>query len=210
VSTPPPPLEDAQIVRQVLRGKREAFSLLVERYQKPIFNFVYRFYGNHDLAQELTQETFLRCYQFLKSYDPERKFSTWLYTVAKNLCIDELKKQRSAHEIPLDDVLPAVDARDAEESHGRNQQLQCIRREEDFKLLEALQELPPASRTVLLLHYFQGLSYQEIGETLGLPVSTVKIRIFRAKKILLEKWHEVGGEGEAPLPDEGNLSDPGE
>ena len=200
---PKPPLEDAQVVRQVLRGRQEAFSLLVERYQKPIFNFIYRFYGNYELAQELTQETFLRCYQFLKSYDPERKFSTWLYTVAKNLCIDELKKQRTAREVPLDDVLPAIDARDVEGAVDRNAQLQCISREENFKLLEALQELPPAARTVLLLHYFQGLSYQEIGETLGLPVSTVKIRIFRAKKILLEKWHELGGEGEIPVQGEG-------
>lgn len=200
---PKTPLDDAQVVRQVLRGRKEAFSLLVERYQKPIFNFIYRFYGNYELAQELTQETFLRCYQFLKSYDPERKFSTWLYTVAKNLCIDELKKQRSAREIPLDDVFPAIDARDVEGAVDRNAQVQCIRREEDFKLLEALQELPPAARTVLLLHYFQGLSYQEIGETLGLPVSTVKIRIFRAKKILLEKWHELGGEGEMPIRGEG-------
>ena len=197
------PLEDAQVVRQVLRGKQEAFGLLVERYQKPIFNFIYRFYGNYELAQELTQETFLRCYQFLKSYDPERKFSTWLYTVAKNLCIDELKKQRSAHEVPLDDVLPAVDAKDAETAVDHNQQAQCIRREEDFKLLEALQELPADARTVLLLHYFQSLSYQEIGETLGLPVSTVKIRIFRAKKLLLEKWHELGGEGPGPLGEDG-------
>ena len=198
-----PSPEDAQIVRQVLRGKREAFGVLVERYQKPIFNFIYRFYGNYELAQELTQETFLRCYQFLKSYDPERKFSTWLYTVARNLCIDELKKRRSAREVCLDDVLPAVDARDAATAGERNQQADCIRREEDFKLLEALQELPSAARTVLLLHYFQGLSYQEIGETLGLPVSTVKIRIFRAKKLLLEKWHEIGGEGQAPLRDPG-------
>jgi RNA polymerase sigma-70 factor (ECF subfamily) len=175
------------------------FGVLVERYQKPIFNFIYRFYGSHDLAQELTQETFLRCYQFLKSYDQGRKFSTWLYTVAKNLCIDELKKQRSFREIPLDDVLPAVDARGAEGAAEHDQRANCIRREEDFKLLEALQELPAAARTVLLLHYFQGLSYVEIGETLGLPVSTVKIRIFRAKKSLLEKWKELGGEGEGPL-----------
>jgi RNA polymerase sigma-70 factor, ECF subfamily len=202
MDTPAGP-EDTQVVRQVLRGKPEAFGVLVERYQKPIFNFIYRFYGNYELAQELTQETFLRCYQFLKSYDPERKFSTWLYTVAKNLCIDELKKQRSAREVCLDDALPAVDARDIEAAGERNQQADCIRREEDFKLLEALQELPPAARTVLLLHYFQGLSYQEIGETLGLPVSTIKIRIFRAKKILLEKWHEIGGEGQAPLRDPG-------
>jgi len=195
----PSTLEDAQIVRQVLRGRKEAFGVLVERYQKPIFNYIYRFYGNYELAQELTQETFLRCYQFLKSYDPERKFSTWLYTVAKNLCIDELKKQRSAREVSLEDALPAVDAKDAATAADRNQQAECIRREEDFKLLEALQELPAAARTVLLLHYFQGLSYQEIGETIGLPVSTVKIRIFRAKKILLEKWHEIGGAGEAPV-----------
>ena len=197
------PLEDAQVVRQVLRGKQEAFGVLVERYQKPIFNFIYRFYGNYELAQELTQETFLRCYQFLKSYDPERKFSTWLYTVAKNLCIDELKKQRSVREVPLDDVLPAVDAKDYEDAVGHNQQMECIRSEESFKILEALQELPAGARTVLLLHYFQGLSYQEIGETLGLPVSTVKIRIFRAKKILLEKWHQLAGTEAPPLPGDG-------
>jgi RNA polymerase sigma-70 factor (ECF subfamily) len=195
---PPAPLEDAQIVRQVLRGKREMFSLLVERYQKPIFNFIYRFYGNRDLAQELTQETFLRCYQFLKSYDTGRKFSTWLYTVAKNLCIDELKKRKTAREVPLDDAIGHVERTGADGGPEMDQQGRAIRREEDFKLLEALQELPSAARTVLLLHYFQGLSYQEIGETLSLPVSTVKIRIFRAKKALLEKWKLLGGEGEGP------------
>ena len=204
----PEPADDARVVRQVLRGKREAFGLLVERYQKPIFNFIYRFDGNYDLAQELTQETFLRCYQFLKSYDPERKFSTWLYTVAKNLCIDELKKQRAAREVSLDDVLPAVDAQEAEGSVDDDQRARVIRSEEDFKLLEALQELPAPARTVLLLHYFQGLSYQEIGEALGLPVSTVKIRIFRAKKALLEMWHRLGGEGEGPLGEEGNFPSP--
>ncbi|HWR96833.1 MAG TPA: RNA polymerase sigma factor, partial [Candidatus Methanoperedens sp.] len=171
-----PPPEDAELVRQILRGRRELFSVLLERYQRPIFNFIYRFYGNYDLAQELTQETFLRCYQFLKSYDQGRKFSTWLYAVAKNLCIDELKKQKAAREIPLDDALPAVERKDAAAGAAKDQQAHCIRKEEDFRLLEALQELPSPARTVLLLHYFQGLSYQEIGEALALPVSTVKIR----------------------------------
>ena len=196
-------LEDAQIVRQVLRGKRERFGILLERYQRPIFNFIYRFYGNYDLAQELTQETFLRAYQFLKSYDTKRKFSTWLYAVAKNLCIDELKKQKSGREIPLDDAMVAVEAKMADSAGGADQQGQCIRREEDFRLIEALQELPSAARTVLLLHYFQGLAYQEIGEALDLPVSTVKIRIFRAKKALLAKWKEMAGEEEMRLPGNG-------
>lgn len=203
MTTKEPPLDDAQIVHQILKGKQEMFSLLIDRYQRPIFNFTYRFYGNYDLAQELTQETFLRCYQFLKSYDPKRKFSTWLYTVAKNLCIDELKRQKSAKEVSLDDAMLAVESSGADAPEEGNQRGQCIRREEDFRLIEALQELPVTSRTVLLLHYFQGLAYQEISEALGLPVSTVKIRIFRAKKILLEKWKELGGEGEAPVSGDG-------
>src|SRR5512134_3096857 len=124
--TPEPP-DDAQVVRQVLRGKREAFGVLLERYQRPIFNFIYRFYGNYDLAQELTQETFLRCYQFLKSYDTKRKFSTWLYAVAKNLCIDELKKQKSGREVSLDDAMAAVDRKGAETGAERDQHVQCIR-----------------------------------------------------------------------------------
>ena len=197
---PPPALEDAQIVRQVLRGKREMFGLLLERYQKPIFNFIYRFYGNHDLAQELTQETFLRAYQFLKSYDTNRKFSTWLYTVAKNLCIDELKKRKAAREIPLDDAIAFVERKGADGAPVADQRTQAIRREEDTRLLAALRELPVPARTVLLFHYFQGLSYQEIGEALSLPVSTVKIRIFRAKKALLEQYKRIGGEGEGPGP----------
>jgi RNA polymerase sigma-70 factor (ECF subfamily) len=194
----PRALDDAEVVRQVLRGKRELFGVLLERYQKPIFNFVYRFYGNYDLAQELTQETFLRCYQFLKSYDTKRKFSTWLYAVAKNLCIDELKKHKAGREVSLDDAIGAVDLKEAAEGTRPDQQGQALRKEENFKLLEALQELPTTARTVLLLHYFQGLSYQEIGEALSLPVSTVKIRIFRAKKALLEHWHELGREGDGP------------
>src|SRR5512145_2257871 len=121
----PTTLDDAQLVRQILRGKRELFGILLERYQKPIFNFIYRFYGNYDLSQELTQETFLRAYQFLRSYDTSRKFSTWLYTVAKNLCLDELKKQKSAREVPLDDAIQVVEAAGTEGDDAGDQQMQC-------------------------------------------------------------------------------------
>ena len=179
-------LEDAQIVRRVLRGRKDEFSLILERYQRPIFNFIYRFYGSYEIAEELTQDTFLRCYQFLKSYDRKRKFSTWLYTVAKNLCIDHLKKQRKAREISLDQALPALERHEAIRSAETDPQVACIRSQEDARLLEALGKLEPSRRVVLILYYFQGLSYQEIGEALSVPVSTVKIRIFRAKKALLE------------------------
>jgi RNA polymerase sigma-70 factor (ECF subfamily) len=187
------PPDDASIVRKILRGRSDLFGTLLERYQRPIFNFIYRFYGDYDLAEDLTQETFLRCYQFLKSYDQKRKFSTWLYTVARNLCIDHLKKSKSGREISLDQSLPAVERKEAGRSPEVSPQLKCIRNQEDAKLLDALGELEPSRRMVLVLFYFQGLSYQEISEALSVPVSTVKIRIFRAKKSLLEKMKGLDG-----------------
>lgn len=194
-------LEDADVVRLVLKGRQEKFGLLLDRYQRPIFNFIYRFYGNYELSEELTQETFLRCFQFLKSYDPKRKFSTWLYTVAKNLCIDHLKKQKAAREISLEQALPAVERQEAGRSGEVSPQLQCIRNQEDARLLGSLSRIEATRRIVLILYYFQGLSYQEISEALSVPVSTVKIRIFRAKKALLQQMREEGvipeeGEGE--------------
>jgi RNA polymerase sigma-70 factor (ECF subfamily) len=186
-------MEDAQIIRKVLKGDREEYALILERYQKPILNFIYRFYGNYDLAQELTQETFLRAYQFLKSYDQKRKFSTWLYTVARNLCIDEMKKRKPGREISLDQALPSVELKGQGESRIKNDpSYLCIRGEEDARLMKALDQLESSRREVLILFYFQGLSYQEIGETLSVPVSTVKIRIFRAKKSLLAIFGKDG------------------
>jgi RNA polymerase sigma-70 factor (ECF subfamily) len=189
-------LDDAEVIKKVLAGQQDLFGLILDRYQRPIFNFIYRFYGNYDLAEELTQETFLRCYQFLKSYDPKRKFSTWLYTVAKNLCIDHLKKKKG-REISLDQSLPFVERQVAGRSSEADPQTLCLRRREDDTLLRAIGKLEASRRVVLILSYFQGLSYQEISEALGVPVSTVKIRIFRAKKALLAIMKESdSGRGE--------------
>ncbi len=179
-------LDDAQVVGKILKGRSELFSTLLDRYQRPIFNFVYRFFGNYDIAEDLTQETFVRCYQFLHSYDPKRKFSTWLYTVAKNLCIDHLKKHRPGRDLSLEQVLPAVEGKDPERKASEDPQLLCIRNEEDNRLLRALSNLEASRRIVLILYYFQGLSYQEISQALSVPITTVKIRIFRAKKALVE------------------------
>ena len=181
------PLDDVEVIKKVLAGQQDLYGLILDRYQKPIFNFIYRFFGNYALAEDLTQDTFLRCYQFLKSYDQKRKFSTWLYTVAKNLCIDHLKKRSPGREISLERVLPVVEKKNSSLPQDQNPQRMCIRSQEDARLFEGLGELEPTRRLVLVLYYFQGLTYQEIAETLSVPVSTVKIRIFRAKKALLEK-----------------------
>jgi RNA polymerase sigma-70 factor (ECF subfamily) len=115
--------------------------------------------------------------------------------VAKNLCIDHLKKRKGAREISLDQSLPAVERHESGRSKGRDPQFHCIRNQEDARLLEAMGKLEASRRVVLVLYYFQGLSYKEISEAVGVPVSTVKIRIFRAKKALLSLMKESDAEG---------------
>jgi RNA polymerase sigma-70 factor (ECF subfamily) len=176
--------DDSAIVRKVLKGDRNAFSALVDKYQRQIFNFIYRFFGNSDLAFELSQDTLLKCFQSLKSYDQDRKFSTWLYTIAKNICIDEYKRRKAAGTYYLEDYPPSV--RQSRSTSLPNPQVHCIMKEDETRLMNAIQILEPDKKAALILHYFQGLSYKEIAETLDVPLSTVKIRIFRAKKSLLE------------------------
>ena len=199
-------LEDSRIVGRILKGRGDLFSVLLDRYQRPIFNFIYRFFGSYDIAEELTQETFVRSYQFLRSYDPKRKFSTWLYTVAKNLCIDYLKKHRPGREIPLEQVLPTVDGGNPDRAASQDPQLLCLRSEEDSRLLKALSNLEASRRIVLILYYFQGLSYQEISQALSVPITTVKIRIFRAKKALVEAINALEAQGKAKVPQGRNTS----
>lgn len=177
--------DDISIVRAVLKKDTNAFAGLVGKYQRPIFNFIYRFFGNYELAAELTQDTFLKCFQSLKSFDQERKFSTWLYTIAKNICIDEYKRRKHKSPLYIEDFPKFVEGSHRPRT-AENPQMQCILREEGARLMEAIQALEAEKKVALILHYFQGLSYNEIAETLDIPLSTVKIRIFRAKKALLK------------------------
>jgi RNA polymerase sigma-70 factor (ECF subfamily) len=188
--------DDVKTVRKVLRGDANAFSGLVGRYQRPIFNFVYRFFNSYDLAGELTQDTFLKAFQSLRSFDQERKFSTWLYTIARNVCIDEYKRRKHAGLTYLEDLPHATEGIPSGDP-GASPQFQCIMREEGARLMAAIQELEPDKKAALLLHYFQGLSYLEIAEALEIPLSTVKIRIFRAKKALLKSLGGKGSDDEA-------------
>ena len=129
--------------------------MLVERYQKPIFNFIYRFYGNYELAQELTQETFLRCYQKLNGYSFEGRFSTWLLRVAHNAGIDAIRGRVRRERLMPPRVAASTDP--------------VLRAE----LVAALASLPVRLREPLLLIEVTGLRYREAAEVLGIPEGTV-------------------------------------
>jgi RNA polymerase sigma-70 factor (ECF subfamily) len=149
----------------------------VEAYQAPVYNLAYRMLGNAAEAEDAAQETFIRAYTRLGTYDPARKFSSWLLAIASHYCIDVLRKRRM-HTLPLDDLPPMVEL-----SMPRATQPEqvVVSQQESSAVQKLLNVLSPAYRTPVILRYWYDMSYREIAETMGVPISTVKARLHRAR-----------------------------
>ena len=179
------PEREQDVIRRVLRGDSEAFSELVAAYQKTVYNIALRLLGSREDAEDLTQETFLTAYRRLGDFRGESRFSTWLCRIASNACIDALRRRKHTDALSL--TLEDEDAEDAEweipdESLAPEALLsQKLTRD---AVRRGLRELSPEGRQVLILRELEGMSYEEIGETLSLEPGTVKSRIFRARKKL--------------------------
>jgi RNA polymerase sigma-70 factor (ECF subfamily) len=173
------PRTDAEIVQAVLDGDKNSYARLVDDYGERIINYLARMTGNRYEAEELAQETFVRAYCALGSYKPQYKFSTWLFKVATNLCINHLKKQKRLTHIDdyQDWVMP-------DSSSHANPPLEAQRRELQRQIQEAIKQLPPSYRSVIVLRHLNGLSYQEIAEVTELPMGTVKSRLGRGRSRL--------------------------
>lgn len=175
---------DSELAQRAGRGDKAAFTLLVQKYQTPIYSFAMHFFRAPDIAEDVAQETFLRAYRFLHSYDSSRRFVTWLYSIARNICIDRHREKQRKDGVAIDDVPPHLLSSDNPEFDP----LGLLERREAKRVLkDAVQELPEKYRTPIILCYMEGLSYQEVGEVLGISLNNTKIRIFRAKKMLLEQ-----------------------
>ena len=173
-------MDDGFLVRQTLSGNRNAFRLLVVRYQRPLFRFLGGFGLGLAVAEELAQETFLRAYRHLVGYDAGKaRFSSWLFTIAKHLALNE--KARSSQRAPHADVA-------AEESPGRDsvpgahESLETAERRS--RVQRALQRLPKILRSALVLAYLKELSLDDIATIECCSVGAVKSRIFRGKQLL--------------------------
>jgi RNA polymerase sigma-70 factor (ECF subfamily) len=164
---------DVEIVRRAQRGDERAFAVLVETYQPLILKFVLRLVRDRSLAEDLTQEVFLRAFQALPRFSFRAKFTTWLFQVAKNRVLDELRARdrRPLHLVALDEVR-APEVPDA----------QLERQEDMAEIWQAIGGLPVDLRMALLLRDLAGLHYTEIAETLEITLSTVKWRIFKARE----------------------------
>lgn len=182
---------DEALVRRIRAGERELFSILVDRYKRGIANFIGASVRGPADAADLSQETFLRAYAHLDTFNPTLgKFSTWIYQIARNVVRTHLgKSQRriATAEMPedrtLEGTLPDLSG-DADPAGG------LLRREAEADLRAAFAELPERTRTVLALRYFNSMEYQTIASTLGLSLGNVKTLIHRGKIALAEKMRE--------------------
>jgi RNA polymerase sigma-70 factor, ECF subfamily len=172
-------------LKQASAGDRKAFGQLVEAYQRPVFNLTYRMLGDAEEAADATQEAFLRAYARLHQYNPDHKFSTWLFSIANHHCIDRLRKRRVVMQ-PIDET-PLVFSL---ESEFPQPEQQLLAKERSQELQALLDQLEPEYRTPLILRYWHECSYQEIAETMDLSLAAVKSRLFRARQKLAEAFQQ--------------------
>ena len=194
---------DSELVERALGGSPEAYGDLVLRYQRPVFSLIVRMVRNGAIAEELAQDVFIKAYHHLGSFDPRRKFSSWLFKVAHNATIDHLRRRQLAT-VPLEpeegEGPRLAELLSGPESEGPEGQ--AMRSELARALDEALAELRPEHREILLLRFGQGLSYSELAEVLGLALGTVKTHIHRARKRLARILEDSEWDPREPPGDE--------
>jgi RNA polymerase sigma-70 factor (ECF subfamily) len=166
------PQVDGDVVRRAQRGDEEAFSVIVRTYQKPIFSYVLRAVADRELAEDLTQEVFLRAWRSLPNYAFRSQLSTWLYQVAKNLIFDE-RRNRSTRP-PVCELVPESGPAALDPPIELTETIE--------ELWAAIEELRPELKLPLLLRDVAGLSYKEIAETLDTSLANVKWRIYKARE----------------------------
>lgn len=174
-------------ILQAQQGDDDAFTMLVETYQKPVYNLCYRMLGEPEAAEDAAQDTFLKAYQNLNRYDRERSFPTWLLSIAAHHCIDKLRRRRFvSFSIDEDEEgqtdIPDRSAPDPETETEKKQMREQIQ--------GLLQKLDPVDRAAVVMRYWNDASEVEIAQTLKLTVPAVKSRLHRARRALAELWEK--------------------
>ncbi|MGE6256295.1 RNA polymerase sigma factor SigW [Heyndrickxia sporothermodurans] len=179
-------------IKQVIKGDQNAYGEIVEIYKDKVFQICYRMLGNLHEAEDIAQEAFIRAYINIHSFKQERKFSTWLYRIATNLCIDRLRKKKPDYY--LDAEVAGTDGLTLYSqiaATGKTPDVEV----EDFELQETIQvailSLPEKYRTVIVLKYLEELSLNEISDILDLPLGTVKTRIHRGREALRKQLRNL-------------------
>lgn len=183
--------DDAQIVEEILSGNKKLFTLIEKKYSKIIANLIRKMIKDEDDVDDLVQVTFIKIYKSLDKYQSNYSFSSWIYKIASNTCIDFLRKKR-LNIMSIDQFSYTND--DDENSVGyeiadRDYQpdIEYINKEKHNTLLEIIENLPDKYRTIIKLRHIEEMEYKAIADELNMPLGTVKIHLFRARKLLLDE-----------------------
>jgi len=194
---------DQELVRLCLRNDERAARELVERFERPVFSLVYRMVRDRELAEDLTQEVFIRTFNNLRRYDRSYKFSSWLFKIAYNLTVDHLRKKQvktiSMHGAPDAVTSERQEATSLTLESGEESPAAVVEaRELAGHLEDAIAKLRPEYRTAILLRHVEGRPYEDISDIMGVPLGTVKTYIFRARRELRDLLEEVREEDDEP------------
>lgn len=186
------PATDVELVRGALDGVESAFRDIVQRYQRPVYGLIVRMVRDPARAEELAQDTFVKAFRALHTYDVQRKFSAWLLTIAHHVAIDELRKGALATEPLEPQAEPGERIRQFADTTTATPAALAERAELATALQQAIGRLRPEYREVVTLRYERELDYDEIVEITGLPMGTVKSSLHRARKELAEHLENMG------------------
>jgi RNA polymerase sigma-70 factor (ECF subfamily) len=182
---------DRELVATAAAGREGSFEELVKRYQRPISAYVYRMVGDYESALDLTQEIFIKVYGSLSRYRPEFKFSTWIYKIAHNCAVDYLRRNAGRERSMVNGT--ESDQYDMPiESDCLSPEQESEREERRVELEGIVKSLPAAYRELIVLRHSQDLTYEEIVDVTGLPLGTVKNRLFRAREMMRQILVERG------------------
>jgi len=184
--------DESRLVKKALKGDRKAFEMIILRYQQPLVNYLGRMTGERETALDFAQDIFLKAYASLDSYRTSFKFSTWLFKIASNHMIDHWRKKKIVavsldQSFSEDDDSPKIQVEDRGASVARKYELVELR----ARIERVLDKVPDGLRELFVLRHVNEFSYEEIAEIKGLPVGTVKNRVFQAKEMLRRELEET-------------------
>ncbi len=182
---------DEELVARSMSGDAESFNQLVLRWERPIYALAYRVIGRDEDARDVVQETFLRAFRALPGFKGQAKFSSWLYRIALNLCRDWIRRRRRT---PVVEAPEGVDIIELAAEQGPVESIEDLvaRREMSRVVAEGMQRLPEEQRTAIVLKEYHGLTFQEIAELQGCPLSTVKTRLYQGLSVLRRHLERQG------------------
>jgi RNA polymerase sigma-70 factor, ECF subfamily len=182
---------DDELVARTMAGDADSFNQLILRWERPIYALAYRTIGREEEARDIVQDTFLRAYRALPGFKGQAKFSSWLYRIALNLCRDWIRRERRAQVVQAPENVDLVELASALEPSETVEDL--VTRKDLARAVErAMASLPEEQRTAIVLKEYHGLTFQEIADLVGCPLSTVKTRLYQGLTVLRRELAKSG------------------